>query len=139
MADVVSLRLPPHLLQWATEYAKSRGVSRTDLLIEGLESFKEDCDRGVPEIRAHARKAAQGGVGRCPKNDSGHVWASARLDPRRRCVHCGTPGRGDATKDEGGNLAEETARRAAFFSRLQPSMQNGTGKPIAAKSDADRV
>lgn len=129
MADVVSLRLPAHLLSWATEYAKSRGVSRTDLLVEGLESFKEDCDRGVPEIRARSRRQAEG-HGACSKNGAGHVWASARIDPQRHCVYCGAPGRGDAAKGEGGNLASAAADRAVFFSRLAPPMQNGTGKVL---------
>lgn len=54
---MVSLRLPEELLEWATGYAESRGVSRTDLLVEGLRSFKEGCERGVPEIRAAEPRA----------------------------------------------------------------------------------
>lgn len=126
---MVSLRLPDDLLEWSTEYAKSRGVSRTDLLIQGLRQFKTDCERGVPEIRQRAAEQVQRGNGECPKWQGGHVWASPAEDPRRRCIHCGKAGRGDTTKGEDSNLAEQGALRAAFFSTLKAPMENGTGKP----------
>jgi hypothetical protein len=128
VASVVSLRLPRELLDWSTEYARTRGVSRTDLLIQGLQSFREDCERGVPEIKARAAQQAKGS-GSCPKNEAGHVWGAHRDDPSRCCVFCGRPGRGDATKEGGGNLAETTALRAAYYSTLKAPMESGTGKP----------
>ena len=51
MARVRTLRLPDDLDAWAMEYAKSRGVTFTDLMLEGLRSFREGCELGVPEIR----------------------------------------------------------------------------------------
>lgn len=52
MTKVLSLRVADDLAEWATAYAETRGVTRQALLEEGLRSFKEDCERGVPEIRA---------------------------------------------------------------------------------------
>lgn len=142
MADVISLRLPADLLEWSTEYAKTRGVSRTDLLIEGLRSFKEDCDSGVPEIRAARERqayvqATTQGVGVCPKRAPGlgHVWKSHRVDPYRSCEFCGMHGREPATgmgkggPEGGGYFAEATAERAEVFSRLKAEMVSGSGKP----------
>jgi hypothetical protein len=129
---VLSLRVSEDLADWADGYAKARGVTRQALLEEGLRSFREDCERGVPEIKARARDVASKGVGECPKNANGHVWAPPTLDPRRPCIHCGTPGRGDARTDEQGNLSKVAAARAAFFQTLRPPMQNGTGDPKKA-------
>jgi len=137
MAKVVSLRLPEELLEWADGYAELRGVSRTDLLVEGLRSFKEDCENGVPEIRRVARRQSSvrgsDGVGVCPAREDGlgHVWASPRSDPDRACVFgCGVKGRAPEVPGvpNGGFLARAGAERAEFFSRLRVSMQSGTGK-----------
>lgn len=144
MAKMVSLRLPDELLEWADGYAVTRGVSRTDLLIEGLRSFKEDCDSGVPEIRQMVKRQssvrsqtleALQGVGDCPERpgELGHVWKSPRVDPERACVHCGLKGRlsrpvGRDVKEEPHYLDQATKERAELFSRLRPSMQSGTGK-----------
>jgi hypothetical protein len=137
MAKMVSLRLPEELLEWADGYAVTRGVSRTDLLVEGLRSFKEDCESGVPEIRAMAARQSsvrpEKGVGDCPKNSGGHVWASPRVDPERPCVHCGLRGRlsqpvGKVVPVHRSHLGEASADRAELFSRLKVPMQSGTGK-----------
>lgn len=119
MAKVVSLRLDDELLEWATTYAESRGVSRTDLLIEGLRNFREDCERGVPEVRRAARERAQAirGVGECPKSPRGHEWSSGES---RACVHCGRCGRDNVVAGEsGGFFAEATMARAELFSGLR--------------------
>ena len=117
--QVVTLRLDEELLGWANEYAERRGVPRTALLEEGLRSFREDCERGVPEIRAaaarqaaHAHASAEQGVGQCPDRATGlgHVWA---MDAERvnRCRFCGMEGRTF--------LESATAERAELFSRLR--------------------
>lgn len=147
MADVVTLRLPKHLLEWSTEYAKTRGVTRTDLLVQGLESFKRDCERGVPEIaerlkvqssvRTEARQAALEalqGVGNCPERpgELGHIWKSPREDPLRSCTHCGLHGRephGDGPNEGGGFFAAATAERTELFASVKAPMESGTGKP----------
>jgi hypothetical protein len=128
---VVSLRLPEELLDWATSYAETRGVARSDLLVEGLVSFREDCERGVPEIRQRVREVVEG-VGSCPKHAGGHVWSPPGEDVRRRCVHCGEPGRGDDQKGESGHLAAAGAARAALFQAFKAPMQNGTGDAAKA-------
>lgn len=126
MAKVVSLRVDDELLEWATSYAEARGVSRTDLLVEGLKNFREDCERGVPEIRERARQAALGApTGSCPRSPAGHQWAPASVDARRSCAHCGRPGR-DGVSEEGGFFAEATLARAELFSGLRfPGSANG--------------
>lgn len=76
---VVSLRLPEELLDWATAYAKERGVARSDLLVQGLQSFREDCEAGVPEIRrdrVERAKAAAAGAVR-PASEA-EAWIAAR-------------------------------------------------------------
>jgi hypothetical protein len=145
MAKMVSLRLPEELLEWADEYSKTRGVSRTDLLIEGLASFKDDCERGVPEIRAAVARqssvnpaglAALQGVGNCPERpgELGHIWRSPREDPERPCVHCGLRGRlnrplGQPVVEHPNYLDIATSERTEVFSRLSTPMTSGTGKP----------
>jgi hypothetical protein len=145
MAKVVSLRLPEDLLEWADVYAESRGVSRTDLLVEGLRSFKDDCDSGVPEIRAAiarqssvkdpAKLAALQGVGNCPERpgELGHIWTSPRENPERPCVHCGLLGRqsrpvGEMVVAKPNYLDMATGERHRVFSGVAASMQSGTGK-----------
>lgn len=123
MAKMVSLRLDEGLLEWADAYAKERGVSRSDLLSEGLRSFREDCLSGVPELRKAAKVVIEpNGSGVCPKSDSGHRWSN---DSRRSCRHCGRPGR-DNVGEEGGFFAEATMARAELFSGLRfPMSSNG--------------
>lgn len=139
MTEVLSLRVDDDLAEWATAYAKSRGVSRQALLEQAVRSFKEDCDSGVPEIQARARRQAtvrevRQGVGDCSKRegDLGHVWADVRVDPRRACVYCGEFGRGDDQKGELGFMASAGAERAEMFQSFKIPMQNGTGDPAKA-------
>lgn len=129
MPKMVSLRLDEELLEWADGYAKERDVSRSELLAQGLRSFRQDCEAGVPEIRAQARVVASpNSVGVCPKNAEGHVFAPASKDPRRSCVHCSRPGR-DGVDERGGFFAEATMARADFFSGLRfPASANGVAK-----------
>lgn len=69
----------------------------------------------------------------CPENDGGpREWAGVNEekggDPRNSCRHCGRPGR-DNAGEEGGFLAEASAARAEFFSRLnQPKSVKAWGK-----------
>ena len=130
MTKVLSLRVDDELAAWADEYAKSRGVSRTDLLVEGLRSFKADCETGVPEIREAARRqssvAPSEGTGDCPKRarSLGHVWMAPNIDPRRACEFCGAPGRE--------YFQQATAARTDLFDRLQaPASSHGKAKTHA--------
>lgn len=129
----MTARVPAELAEWASAYAKERGVTRQALIEEAVRSLREDASGGVPVIRQRAREVVEQGSGDCPKSAAGHVWASASVDPRRRCVHCKLPGRGDDAKGEAGNLAAAGAARAAFFQMLKAPMQNGTGDPEKAK------
>lgn len=146
VTKVLSLRVPDELAAWADEYAQTRGVTRQALLVEGLLSFKEDCEAGVPEIRQLARAQSSvkaepsKGVGVCPArgDGGGHVWAHPREDALRSCVYgCGAHGRepaqgavpGYTGPQGGGHFAEATAARAELFSRLrQPSSVRAWGK-----------
>jgi predicted transcriptional regulator len=136
VTKVLSLRVQDDLAEWADEYAEKRGVTRQALLEEGLRSFKADCEGGVPEIRAQAREQASLsravlGVGDCPKNRMGHVFASHSVDPRRSCVHCKRPGR-DGVDQSGGFFHEATAARAELFSGLR-APKSSHGKLPAAR------
>lgn len=130
MTKVLSLRVQDDLAEWADEYAEKRGVTRQALLEEGLRSFRSDCESGVPEIREAARSQASlaravVGVGDCPKNASGHVFASHSVDSRRSCVHCHRLGR-DNEGQAGGFFHEATAARAELFSMLRaPKSSHG--------------
>lgn len=101
-SKVLSLRVEEELAAWAEEYAEARGVSKQELLAGALRSFREDCERGVPEIRARIAEqssvntSAEVGVGDCPERGEGlgHVWSSSREDSTRPCRFCGTLGRG---------------------------------------------
>jgi hypothetical protein len=129
MTKVLSLRVADDLAEWAEAYSKERGVTKQALLEEGLRGFKDDCERGVPEVRV---RVAPSGVGACPKNAEGHVLAEASRDPRRSCVHCGRPGRDNVeAKETGGFFGEATMARADFFSGLR-FPESANGKPVRA-------
>lgn len=136
---VLSLRVPAELAEWADGYAKSRGVTRQALCEQALQSFRLDCETGVPELRAAARRQAAldvqdadvVGVGDCPKRPGslGHVWRAPSEDSRRRCRFCDLPGRGDASRGEGGFFEDATAERSALFSLLRaPASSHGKAK-----------
>src|SRR3954463_3613692 len=119
MSKMTTLRLPDELADWAEGYAVSRGVTKTELLVEGLESFKRDCESGGPELKRMARSQASNsvptieqGVGVCPKRlpGLGHVWAGVKAsgDSQNPCKHCGTSGRAF--------FKAATSERAALFS-----------------------
>lgn len=128
MSKVLSFRASDEDAAWAGEYAKGRGVTRQALLEEGLRSFREDCERGVPEIREAARKRVrESSVGSCPKSPHGHSWAAASVDSRRSCVHCGRPGR-DHEGESGGFFAEATMARAELFSGLRFPLSSSGAK-----------
>lgn len=140
-SKVLSLRVPDELAEWADSYAQSRGVTRQELLENAVRDFREDCESGVPELRARIRavadvartRPADEGVGDCPKREGrlGHVWSSTKgdpLDPKnpplRPCKFCGTPGRGP-----GGFFEKATRDRAELFSRLvAPASVKAWGK-----------
>jgi 3-deoxy-D-arabino-heptulosonate 7-phosphate (DAHP) synthase class II len=50
MTKVLSLRVADDLAEWASAYAKERGVTRQALIEGALRSFREDCARGVPDL-----------------------------------------------------------------------------------------
>jgi hypothetical protein len=50
MSKVLSFRVSDDEALWADEYAKGRGVSRQDFLAAGFRSYREDCERGVPDV-----------------------------------------------------------------------------------------
>lgn len=118
-SKMTSLRVDEGLLEWATEYAAERGVSRSELLEGALANFREDCERGVPEIRRMAAEQASlsgrhdgAGVGDCPDRpgELGHLW---RVDAEKvnRCRFCGTLGQEF--------LKVATRERAELFARLR--------------------
>ena len=137
-AKMVSLRLDEELLAWATEYAEAHGVSRTDLLASALDSFRDDCERGVPEMRRAAREQSsvlkyspERGVGRCPEREEGmgHVWESHKVHPQRPCKFCGYEGRK--------YFDMATRARAELFQHLrQPQSVRGT--TVAEKTENSR-
>jgi predicted transcriptional regulator len=103
---VVSVRVPEEVADWLDEYAKARGASRAEVIESALAGFKDDCERGVPELRKLAREQASytgrvkdRGVGDCPERGVGlgHVWMGVKAsgDSRNPCRFCGTPGRQD--------------------------------------------
>ena len=116
--QTVTVRLDEELVQWADGYAKERGSTRTDLLASAIESFRKDCESGVPELRQAAREQAglrhsDRGVGDCQDRLAGlgHVWESAKENRSRPCVFCGKPG--------AEFLQEASAARSALFARLK--------------------
>lgn len=142
MTKVLNVRVEDELGAWVDEYAESRGVDKSTILRTAVESFKRDCEGGVPELRAAARAqaalahddAAVVGVGDCPKRPGslGHVWRSHRDDPYRSCSFCGLHGRepaGSGRNEGGGYFRAATGERAELFSHLAARMENGTGRP----------
>lgn len=124
MSKVLSVRVDDELADWAETYALERGVTKQALLADGLRSFREDCESGVPEIRKQIRAVADPvGVGSCAKSATGHVWGK---DERRACVHCKQPGR-DGVGESGGFFAETTMARAELFSGLRSPASTGWG------------
>ena len=128
MSGVLSARVDDELVAWVVEYAEARGVSRQALVATALETFRRDCEAGVPEIRERTRRQASAsrsgeGVGECPKSPKGHVWET--VDGVRRCRFCSLPGKA--------YLAEFGLARASFFSNLKPPMTSGSGKPAGSK------
>lgn len=122
----ISIRLPEELLEWGAAYAKERGTDRTALFESAIEAFRRDCETGVPELRALARRQStvsdSRGVGDCPDRpgELGHIWGSAKDDERRSCRFCGRPGRDNVKKGEaGGFFGGATAERVELFSRLR--------------------
>jgi predicted transcriptional regulator len=76
---VVSVRVPEEVADWLDEYAKARGASRAEVIESALAGFKDDCERGVPELRKLAREQASY-TGRVRSAGSGTarsaVWGS---------------------------------------------------------------
>jgi hypothetical protein len=139
VTKVLSLRVPDDLAEWAEGYAKERGVTRQALIEGALVSFREDCEAGVPELRAAARRqssvADDRGVGDCPERPDGfgHVWSSAKVDSTRPCRFCGALGRG--RRNERGEVVEPgffegaTSERALLYARLRaPESAHGRAK-----------
>ena len=134
MSKVLSLRVPDGLAEWADEYAEARGVKRADLLVSALESFREDCERGVPEIRERAREQAalsrgdqdERGVGDCPDRPGvlGHIWRMGE-DRVNRCRFCGVLGREF--------LQGASERRAELFAGLRTPRSAHVGTAQAIK------
>lgn len=84
MAKVISLRVPEDLLEWADGYARSRNVSRTDLLVSGLRAFRDDCERGVPEIAVAAPAPSESRLSRAREV---HAEAEAKAFGDMRAAH----------------------------------------------------
>lgn len=47
---VASFRLDTELLDWVAQYASSRGASQGTVVESALRSFKEESERGVPDL-----------------------------------------------------------------------------------------
>jgi hypothetical protein len=106
-------------------------VTRQALIEGALVSFREDCKAGVPELREAARRQssvpATEGVGECPENEGGHVFAPPSKGVLRNCIHCGLAGRGP--KGEESFLQTATSERALLFARLRaPESAHGRAK-----------
>lgn len=137
----VAVRLDPALVEWLDGYAEKRGVSRQVLLESAIDSFVDDAERGVPELRAALKRQSavaageEAGVGDCPRRSGalGHVFRPATEDPVRPCRFCGLAGRlerpvGKTLVDAPNHLSAASAERSALFSRLHPAMVSGAGK-----------
>jgi predicted transcriptional regulator len=104
VAKAHAVRLDEDTTEWLDRYAEERGTDKGTILRSAIESFRDDCERGVPELRQKAREQASysgrsddRGVGDCPERGEGlgHVWAGVKAsgDSRNPCRFCGTPGR----------------------------------------------
>lgn len=123
MSKVV--RVDDELAAWLEGYAKERGAAMSDVVSTALAGFKDDCERGVPELRRAAREQTYAartvqGSGDCPQRagDLPHEWGSGEERP---CVYCGMPGRAahDPARPQRGHLAQAAARRAEVFANLR--------------------
>lgn len=138
MSEVLSVRVPDELKVWANEEAEKRGIPVGKLLEQGLLSFREDCEQGIPELRAMAARQSSFtehvGVGDCPERPEGlgHVFKEPSEDSLRRCRHCDLQGRGG--RDDVSYLTMATAERAELFSRLRcpDSVKGGKVRDRAA-------
>lgn len=125
---MVSLRLEEGLLAWADAYAEGRGVSRSELLEQAVLSYKDDCDRGVPEFRERLRrqqavKTPKDGECSCP------VLPNGRRGFKVKC-----PVHGGRTRED---FARLTRERAELFSQLRtPDSVRGLAKPGQPPKDA---
>lgn len=109
---MVSLRLDDDLIAWADAYAKERGVSRSELLVQATISFKEDCDRGVPEFRERVKRQSYAGKVSCQGERSAvHPWVTK--NGVRVCSVCGK------VKPSREDFARATADRTGLFSQLE--------------------
>lgn len=80
------------------------------------------------------RAVGEVGVGVCPKNAGGHVWAGTDPakggDARNSCKFCRRPGRDNRDIGEsGGYFAEATMARMELFDGLKaPASSHGKAK-----------
>jgi predicted transcriptional regulator len=106
MAKAHAVRLDDETTEWLDRYAEERGTDKGTILRSAIESFRDDCERGVPELRRAAREQAsysgraaeRAGVGDLPGARRG-AWGmsgpgvKASAIERNPCRFCGTPGR----------------------------------------------
>jgi hypothetical protein len=124
---MVSLRLDEGLLQWATAYAESRGVSRTELLEGALLSFKAECETGVPDLKRRVREEREPRPGEC----SCPLLPGVRDgDPPIRGFRQGCEVHG-RTREE---FQQSVADRAALFRGLRAPLSVRGMKPREGKS-----
>jgi hypothetical protein len=93
VTKVLSLRVPDDLAEWASAYAKERGVTRQALIEGALRSFREDCQGGVPDLEdervprpiAPAPKLTQPAKQRPARSAQSRMAMERmrRMDPRR--------------------------------------------------------
>lgn len=130
MAKAHAVRLDEETTAWLERYAEERDVDKGTVLRSAIESFRVDCERGVPELRQKAREQTyvrdhraelEPGVGVCPKRAPGlgHVWAGVHAsgDSRNPCRFCGTPGR-QARDAQGRPVGEPGFFERATMERL---------------------
>lgn len=55
MSKVLTFRASDELGDWVEGYAVERGVSKQVLLENALNYFREDCENGVPDLKANLR------------------------------------------------------------------------------------
>jgi predicted transcriptional regulator len=51
MAKAHAVRLDEDTTEWLDRYAEERGTDKGTILRSAIESFRDDCERGVPELR----------------------------------------------------------------------------------------
>jgi predicted transcriptional regulator len=77
VAKAHAVRLDEDTTEWLDRYAEERGTDKGTILRSAIESFRDDCERGVPELRQKAREQASYS-GRSDDRGSGTARSAVR-------------------------------------------------------------